>query len=130
VRVGSLPDPAVLCGHIAWSKIRKSGGALRGKGIATARLTLGYIGLALGVMGIPLLVGMIQSLREITGTFRSEKQTVVQIGEVGISGNDTNAPRNSTSSVRLFSSYPTASIAEEPSLTVVIQLIDRRGYMR
>jgi hypothetical protein len=71
-----------------------------------------------------------QSLREITGTFRSEKQTVVQIGEVGISGNDTNAPRNSTSNVRLFSSYPTASIAEEPSLTVVIQLIDRRGYMR
>jgi hypothetical protein len=47
--------PAVICGHIAWSKVRKSGGALRGKGIATAGLTLGYIGLALGVMGIPLL---------------------------------------------------------------------------
>src|SRR5438105_282124 len=45
--------PAVICGHIARSKIRKSGGALRGKGIATAGLILGYIALTLGVMGIP-----------------------------------------------------------------------------
>src|SRR6266705_5626853 len=56
--------PAVICGHIARSRIRKSGGALRGKGIATAGLILGYIALALGVMGIPLLVSMIQSDRE------------------------------------------------------------------
>jgi hypothetical protein len=32
---------AVICGHIARSKIRKSGGALGGKGIATAGLILG-----------------------------------------------------------------------------------------
>jgi len=56
--------PAVICGHIAWSKIRKSGGTLGGKGIATAGLILGYIALVLGVMGIPLLVSMIQSDRE------------------------------------------------------------------
>jgi hypothetical protein len=56
--------PAVICGHIAWSKIRKSGGALNGKGIAATGLILGYIALVLGVMGIPLLVGMIQSDRE------------------------------------------------------------------
>ena len=55
--------PAVICGHIARSKIRKSGGALGGKGIATAGLILGYIALVLGVMGIPLLVSMIQSGR-------------------------------------------------------------------
>jgi hypothetical protein len=30
--------PAVICGHIARSKIRKSGGALGGKGIATTGL--------------------------------------------------------------------------------------------
>jgi Domain of unknown function (DUF4190) len=51
----------VIFGHIARSKIRKSGGALGGKGIATAGLILGYIALVLGVMGIPLLVSMIQS---------------------------------------------------------------------
>src|SRR5437868_9887821 len=60
--------PAVICGHIARSKIRKSGDALGGKGIATAGLTLGYIALALGVIAIPFLVGviggMIQSDRE------------------------------------------------------------------
>jgi Domain of unknown function (DUF4190) len=56
--------PAVICGHIAWSKIRKSGGALGGKGIATAGLILGYVALVLGIMGIPLLVSMIQSERE------------------------------------------------------------------
>jgi hypothetical protein len=56
--------PAVICGHIARSKIRKSGGALRGKGIATAGLILGYLAFVLGVMGIPLLVSMIQSDRE------------------------------------------------------------------
>ena len=56
--------PAVICGHIARAKIRKSGGALGGKGIATAGLVLGYIALVLCIMGIPLLVSMIQSDRE------------------------------------------------------------------
>jgi uncharacterized protein DUF4190 len=48
--------PAVICGHIAWSKIRKSGGTLGGKNIAIAGLILDYIGLTIGIMGIPLLV--------------------------------------------------------------------------
>ena len=43
--------PAVICGHIARAKIRKSGGALGGKGIATAGLILGYIALVLGIVG-------------------------------------------------------------------------------
>src|SRR5438094_10335517 len=53
--------PAVICGHVARSKIRKSGGALGGKGIATAGLILGYIALVVGVMGIPFLASMIHS---------------------------------------------------------------------
>src|SRR6476659_4291320 len=56
--------PAVISGHIARSKIRKSGGTLGGRGIATTGLALGYIALVLGIMGIPLLVSMIQSDRE------------------------------------------------------------------
>ena len=56
--------PAVICGHVARSKIRKSGGALGGMGIATSGLIVGYIAIAVGVMGIPLLVSMIQSDRE------------------------------------------------------------------
>jgi hypothetical protein len=46
---------AVVCGHTARREIRKSEGALGGKGIATAGLILGYIALVKGVMGISLL---------------------------------------------------------------------------
>ena len=66
--------PAVICGHIARGKIRKSAGALEGKGIATTGLVLGYIALALGIMGIPLLVSMIQSDRERLQRLSSERK--------------------------------------------------------
>src|SRR5881398_2288759 len=68
--------PAVICGHIARSKIRKSCGAMRGKGIATAGLLLGYVAVVLGVMGIPLLVCMIQSDRERLHRLSTEKQEI------------------------------------------------------
>ena len=68
--------PAVICGHIARSKIRKSCGALRGKGIATAGLLLGYVAVVLGVMSIPLLVSMIQSDRERLHRLSTEKQEI------------------------------------------------------
>ena len=41
--------PAVICGHIAYSKIKKSAGALTGEGIAIAGFVLGYIGIALAI---------------------------------------------------------------------------------
>jgi hypothetical protein len=69
--------PAVICGHIARSKIRKSGGGLGGKGIATAGLILGYIALVLGIMGIPLLVSMIQSDRERLHRLSTERKEIV-----------------------------------------------------
>src|SRR5213594_1759056 len=68
--------PAVICGHIARSKIRKSSGALGGKGVATAGLILGYIALVLGVMGIPLLVSMIQSDRERLHRLSTERKEI------------------------------------------------------
>ena len=68
--------PAVICGHVARSKIRKSGGALGGKGIATAGLILGYIALVVSVMGIPLLVSMIQSDRERLNRLATERKEI------------------------------------------------------
>ena len=68
--------PAVICGHIARSRIRKSGGALGGKGIAAAGLILGYIALTLGVMSIPLLVSMIQSDRERLHRLSTERKEI------------------------------------------------------
>jgi hypothetical protein len=56
--------PAVICGHVASSKIRKSGGALGGKGIAIAGLIIGYIGIAYGSLAVAFLVDMIRSDRE------------------------------------------------------------------
>jgi hypothetical protein len=68
--------PAVICGHIAWSKIRKSGGMLGGKNITIAGLILGYIGLAIGIIGIPLLVSMIQSDRERSRRLSTERKEI------------------------------------------------------
>lgn len=69
--------PAVICGHVARSNIRKSGGTLGGKGIATAGLALGYVALVLGIMGIPLLVSMIQSDRERLHRLSTTKQEII-----------------------------------------------------
>ena len=66
----------MICGHIARSKIRKSGGALRVIRIATAGLIVGYIGVVLGVLGIPLLVGMIKSDRERIQLLSIEKKEI------------------------------------------------------
>ena len=68
--------PAVICGHIARAKIRKSGVALGGRGIATAGLILGYIALVLGIMGIPLLISMIQSDRERLQRLSTERKEI------------------------------------------------------
>lgn len=68
--------PAVICGHVARSKIRKSGGALGGMGVATAGLIIGYIGVAIGILGIPLLVSMIHSEREHLHRLEIEKKDI------------------------------------------------------
>src|SRR2546430_1875583 len=68
--------PAIICGHIARSKIRKSGGGLGGKGIATAGLILGYVALVLGIIGIPLFVSMIQSDRERLQRLSTERKEI------------------------------------------------------
>lgn len=43
--------PAVICGHLALGRIKRSGGTLGGHGLAVGGLVTGYVGLAL----IPLL---------------------------------------------------------------------------
>lgn len=46
--------PAIICGHIGWSRIKKSGGMLQGEGLALAGLITGYVGLAIAIVLIPL----------------------------------------------------------------------------
>jgi hypothetical protein len=50
--------PAVICGHMAWKRIRSSGGLLSGQGLALAGLITGYISIGLSLLIIPLLVSI------------------------------------------------------------------------
>jgi competence protein ComGC len=50
--------PGVICGHIAWSRIKRSGGALAGDGLAIAGLITGYIGIAFALLVIPMMMAI------------------------------------------------------------------------
>ena len=50
--------PAVICGHVALGRIRKSAGASGGEGFAIAGLVLGYIGIGLTCI-VVVLAGML-----------------------------------------------------------------------
>jgi hypothetical protein len=50
--------PAVICGHMAYSRIRRSGGALEGSGLALAGLITGYLSIALSLLFIPLMLAI------------------------------------------------------------------------
>lgn len=59
---GVLGVPAVILGHLAKSNIRKSMGRLKGDGMATAGLVMGYLNIALGILvvigvAVPALKG-------------------------------------------------------------------------
>jgi hypothetical protein len=50
--------PAVICGHKALSKIKQSGGALTGGGLAIGGLVTGYFGIAMAIFFIPLMIAI------------------------------------------------------------------------
>ena len=69
--------PAIVCGHVAWSAIKKSGSALHGKGIATAGLILGYVAIPIAVLQVWFLVGMIHGERERLHDVAVKRQQIV-----------------------------------------------------
>lgn len=50
--------PGVICGHKAIGGIEKSGGTLSGRGLAIAGLVTGYIGIAMAVFFIPMMMAI------------------------------------------------------------------------
>ncbi len=50
--------PAVICGHMAYSRIKRSAGALEGSGLALGGLITGYISIALSVIMIPMMLAI------------------------------------------------------------------------
>lgn len=73
--VGAVP--AIVCGHIARSKIKSSAGSLSGKGLALAGLILGYLGIVIAATS--LVVFQIQGNR-IRDKFR---QATEELGGAG-----------------------------------------------
>ena len=69
--------PAIVCGHVAWSKIRKSGGSLRGKEVAIAGLIVGYLAIPWAVLQVWFLVGMIQGERDRLHDLAVKRQEIV-----------------------------------------------------
>ena len=51
--------PAVVCGHIAKSKISKNPETLKGDGIALAGLIMGYLSIAVSVLIIPAILAAV-----------------------------------------------------------------------
>lgn len=68
--------PAVICGHVARSTIRKSSGELGGKGLALTGLILGYVAILLNIILIPTLIipAVLESFNERYGStgFKNE----------------------------------------------------------
>jgi hypothetical protein len=50
--------PAVICGHMALARIKRSAGVLTGKGLAIAGLVTGYLGIAWAVVFIPMMAAI------------------------------------------------------------------------
>jgi hypothetical protein len=50
--------PGVICGHKAISRIKQSGGALTGQGLAIAGLVTGYLGIAWAIFVIPMMMAI------------------------------------------------------------------------
>jgi hypothetical protein len=59
--LGSIP--AIVCGHLARSRIRRSNGALQGMNLALAALIIAYLEIPFGVLGGVMLADMIRSER-------------------------------------------------------------------
>lgn len=76
--------PAVFCGHLARSRIRRSGGAYSGYGLAAAGLIIGYLTsiVSLGWLGL-LLVGVPVPPSQTIRAFRAEFQVRSEGRELG-----------------------------------------------
>lgn len=68
--------PAIVCGHIARSRIRRSNGALQGMNFALAGLIIAYLNIPMGVLGGIMLFDMIRSDRARLRELAVEKKDI------------------------------------------------------
>jgi hypothetical protein len=75
--------PAVICGHLARARIRRSGGALAGEGLALAGLITGYIGIALFAVMLAIIVPTIGHVKT-TAARTVDSSNLRQIGQASL----------------------------------------------
>jgi competence protein ComGC len=51
--------PAVICGHMASGRVKRSGGLLTGQGLALAGLITGYVGIGLSLLVVPMMLAIV-----------------------------------------------------------------------
>lgn len=78
---GSIPG--VILGHMALNRIRASGGTLAGKGIATAGLILGYLGIAMTVV-VVLLGGLLLPALSMAREKARQTSSVNHLSQIGM----------------------------------------------
>lgn len=69
---GLTAIPAVICGHLALGKIKRSAGTQSGGGIATAGLVTGYLGLVIFVIAVLAGLATPMIIRQRTKAYRTE----------------------------------------------------------
>jgi hypothetical protein len=74
VLIGAIA--AIICGHMARSKIRRSNGALTGMNFALAGLIIAYLEIPMGVMGGIMLADMFRSERVRLHELAVEKKEI------------------------------------------------------
>ena len=62
---------AIIMGHIALSQIKDSNGLLKGKGMATAGLVLGYVQIGLGVLVVVILIALAPTIGSVFSNISS-----------------------------------------------------------
>src|SRR5690348_11744157 len=72
--IGAIP--AIICGHMARSKIRRSNGARTGMNFALAGLIIAYLEIPMGVMGGIMLADMFRSERVRLHDLAEEKREI------------------------------------------------------
>lgn len=68
--------PAIICGHVARSRIRRSNGTLQGMNFAIAALIIAYLNIPMGVLGGIMLVDMVRSERVRLKELAVEKKEI------------------------------------------------------
>lgn len=74
--------PAIICGHVALSQIKHSGGRLTGRGFAIAGLLLGYAWI--GFIGLAFVAGLALPIFNLTSSRGKEVRELVQAKQVGL----------------------------------------------